>query len=199
MPWNRRVVVDKRFTLLTRGRRPSSIPGFSRNTFNWAFGCSRHIIHTRIINPPGPLLVTTQGKPQNVFSICLVSQEWQVRFPASPSLSDETKSRGPIFWNTLKQQPLPVENRMLVKYHKPTRPVLVIAKEYGHNQENYISGSLYLVNQGALFRFQASPSLPDETEPLRVEPSPSHHPISGHYRPAAVAKRHSDGVSLAGR
>ena len=44
----------------------------------------------RIKNPTGPLLVTTQGKPQDVFSLCLVKQGWQVRFPASHSLSDET-------------------------------------------------------------------------------------------------------------
>ena len=30
-------------------------------------------------------------------SLCLVNQGWQVGFPASPSLSDETLSCGPVF------------------------------------------------------------------------------------------------------
>ena len=29
--------------------------------------CSRHIIHTQTINPPGPVLVTAQEKPQKVY------------------------------------------------------------------------------------------------------------------------------------
>ena len=56
----------------------------------------------------------------------------------SPSLSDETLSWGPIFWEALKSDPLPVEPSGAPGYkqqdHKPTRPVLVIAKEHGHKQ-----------------------------------------------------------------
>ena len=35
-----------------------SIPGFSIKPL----GSSRHIINTQIINPPGPVLVSTHGK-----------------------------------------------------------------------------------------------------------------------------------------
>ena len=37
------------------------------------------------------------------------NQGSQVRFPASSSLSDETLSRYPVFWDALKPEPLPVE------------------------------------------------------------------------------------------
>ena len=101
-------------------------------------------------------------------NLCLVNQGSQVRFPASPSLSDETFSRCPVFWDALKPEQLPVEPSGIPghknhKKHKPTRPVLVIAKEHGHTQENYVSGSICLVNQGARVWFLASPSLSDET------------------------------------
>ena len=36
-------------------------------TFGWAFGSSRHKINTQFINPPGPVQVTTHGKPTKVF------------------------------------------------------------------------------------------------------------------------------------
>ena len=42
-------------------------------------------------------------------NLCLVNQGSQVWFPASPSLSDETLSRCPVFWDALKPEPLPVE------------------------------------------------------------------------------------------
>ena len=53
-----------------------------------------------------------------------------------------------VFWDALKPEPLPVEPSGAPghyenhKKHKPIRPVLVIAKEHGHTQENYVSGSI---------------------------------------------------------
>ena len=38
-------------------------------TFGWAFGSSRHIINTQIINPPGPVLVSTHGKATKSFFV----------------------------------------------------------------------------------------------------------------------------------
>ena len=38
-----------------------------KTTVGWTFECSRHIIHTQSINPPGPVLVTTHGKATNSF------------------------------------------------------------------------------------------------------------------------------------
>ena len=40
-----------------------------KTTFGWAFGSSRHIINTQIINPPGPVLVSTHGKATKSFSV----------------------------------------------------------------------------------------------------------------------------------
>ena len=45
-----------------------SIPGFSITSLSVdAFGSSRHIINTQIINPPGPVLVSTHGKATKSF------------------------------------------------------------------------------------------------------------------------------------
>ena len=71
--------------------------------------------------------------------LCLVNQGSQARFPASPSLSDETLSHGPSSseWDALKPEPLPFEpsgaHGQKIN-HKPTRPVLFIAKEHGPQQ-----------------------------------------------------------------
>ena len=46
----------------------------------------------------------------------------QVRFPASPSLSDETLSRCPVFWDALKPEPLPVEPSG-VPAHRTTKSI----------------------------------------------------------------------------
>ena len=69
--------------------------------------------------------------------------------PTSHSLSDETLSRGPVFLDALKSEPLPVEPSVLLdikpQNHKPTGPVLVIAKEHGHKQYFY---SLWMHQRG---------------------------------------------------
>ena len=54
----RRGVVDTCYALLSRGRR------FDSPLLQNHFRLSRHEIHTQIINTPGPVLVTTQGKTQ---------------------------------------------------------------------------------------------------------------------------------------
>ena len=56
-------------------------PGFSGTTFGRAFGCSRHKIHTQTINPPIPLLVTTQekvtkGAIQNCIKLNVIGHWW---------------------------------------------------------------------------------------------------------------------------
>ena len=38
-----------------------------KTTFGWALGSSRHIINTQLINPPGPVLVSTHGKATKSF------------------------------------------------------------------------------------------------------------------------------------
>ena len=55
-------------------------------------------------------------------NLCLVNQGSQVRFPASPSLSDETLSRCPVFLDALKPEPLPVEP-LGVPGHRTTKSI----------------------------------------------------------------------------
>ena len=59
----------------------------------------------------------------------------------------------PVFWDALNQNHCRLSLRVLLdikpqKKHKPTRPVLVIAKEHSRKQENYVSGSRCHLNQG---------------------------------------------------
>ena len=49
------------------------IPGFSRTASGQANGCSCHKIHIQIVNPPGPVLFTTQGKPQKKVSLKMLN------------------------------------------------------------------------------------------------------------------------------
>ena len=73
-----------------------SISGFSRRTISVEpSGVPVILINTQIINPPGPVLVSTHGKTTK--SLCFFC------------LSDETLSRCPVFWDALKPEPLPVE------------------------------------------------------------------------------------------
>ena len=58
--------MDKCYALENQGSQVRS-PAFPE-TLSVYFGCSRHKISTQIINHPGPVLVTTQGKPTKVFS-----------------------------------------------------------------------------------------------------------------------------------
>ena len=55
-------------------------------------------------------------------NIYLVNQGSQVRFEASPSPSDETFSRCPVFLDTLKPEPLPVEPPGVPGHNKITKP-----------------------------------------------------------------------------
>ena len=84
---------------------------------------SVEIMDYNCIYPPSNLMLHAQNSGS------------QVRFPASPSLSGETLSRG-----ALKSEPLPVEpsgapgHKKPPQNYKPTRPVLIKAKEHGHKQ-----------------------------------------------------------------
>ena len=56
----------KSLNKINRGRRFDSRL-LHKTTFGWTFGISRHKINTKIINPPSPVLVTTDGKATNSF------------------------------------------------------------------------------------------------------------------------------------
>ena len=73
------------------------------------------------------------------FFLSSIHEVNSTKIPATPSLSDETLRRGLVFWDALKAEPLPFEpssapgHSKHTQNNKPTRPVLVKAKEHGPN------------------------------------------------------------------
>ena len=102
------------------------------------------LINTQIINPPGPVLVSTHGKATKScffhenwinLGLTLVNLRSKVLFPASTSLSVELIKLWPCLLRRFKTRSLVVLlNINKHKNHKLTRPVLVIAKEHGHKK-----------------------------------------------------------------